>query len=88
MDVVRQYVENGDIYLFTTPPRQILPPDAQLFDMQLVPTGLIYCGSNAKPDGGQKGLIKEEFKAKLTPFAAASQLAVKQMKSIFKSSYK
>jgi len=83
IDVVKKYIDDGDIYLFTAPPKEILLLDTKLIDLKLVPTGLIYCGTK---QNNSQGVIKEQFRVLTTPFMAASQLAMKQLKSIYKSS--
>lgn len=79
INVLANFTIVNDIYLFCAPPKSILKLKDSLFDLNLVPSGSIYCASQTK----QQSLIKEDFQTKVSPFSSANNFAVYQMKLIF-----
>lgn len=84
LTVLRKYThpQTDSLYLFTAPPKTVLSNQCTLFDLNLVPSGLVYCGSCQN----NATMIAQQFKDCLTAFPVASKLSIFQMKSIFAKS--
>lgn len=74
MAFVSNYVSHDvdDFYLFTAPPKELLPPTKQLFSASLVPKALVYFGSNVSIDHP----LKEEIRNKLSSSSGANRAAL------------
>ena len=85
MAMVARYItadcSPGSFHLFTAPPKVILAPETSLFDLKLVPSGLVYFGSTAA--GPTSPVISPQFSGNLvTPYAVAANLSLHQLKTI------
>ncbi|XP_055680701.1 tether containing UBX domain for GLUT4 [Lutzomyia longipalpis] len=78
-NVVRKHLENPVIafYLFTTPPKQILPPNSRLVELQCVPQAVIHFGveQDVKSDTGS--FLRGDLLQNLTSPDAAILLAMR-----------
>ncbi|XP_031628369.1 tether containing UBX domain for GLUT4 [Contarinia nasturtii] len=72
IEFVRSYLANQNIefYLYTTPPKEILPKESRLFEAKCVPSIVLHFGSEEK----QSNYLKEEILDKVSsPKAAINQ---------------
>lgn len=82
MTMVGKYINtNNHFHLFTAPPRVTLSPDTSLFDLKLVPTGLVYFGSNA--GAFTLPVISPQYSSLVTPYSIAANLSLHQLKNIY-----
>ncbi|OTF71218.1 hypothetical protein BLA29_004028, partial [Euroglyphus maynei] len=63
--VIGKYIHHSNIVLFVAPPKTILDRKSNLYDLKLVPCGIIYC----TPIDDQQPLIRNEFRNVLTEFS-------------------
>uniref|UniRef100_A0A6P6Y5K4 Integral membrane protein GPR155-like n=1 Tax=Dermatophagoides pteronyssinus TaxID=6956 RepID=A0A6P6Y5K4_DERPT len=75
--VIDKYIHHhSNINLFVAPPKTILDRQSNLFDLKLVPCGIIYC----TPLNDKQPLIRDEFRNCLTTFSNVVIHALNKMK--------
>lgn len=75
--IVTKYTRHSDIHLFVVPPKTILSKDSNLYDLKLVPCGILYCASNT---GDHLEIIRDEFKSKVYTYSQVTHYAFKRIK--------
>lgn len=79
--VIDKYIHHhSNINLFVAPPKTILDRQSNLFDLKLVPCGIIYC----TPLNDKQPLIRDEFRNCLTTFSNVVIHALNKMKKDLK----
>nr|USU43573.1 glucose transporter [Harmonia axyridis] len=76
-DFVREHLAITDIpfYLYTTPPKNILPNDKMLFEVDCVPVALLHFGIEEKYKNDQIKFLREDLRDKFTTSSLASLAA-------------
>lgn len=74
-EFVREYLEDGsiDFYLFTTPPKAVLPSESRLLEVGCVPGALLHFGSNQMCES----YLKQNLLVRMTSSSIASMAASK-----------
>lgn len=67
-EFVKKYLKDNTInfYLFTIPPKRILPKDKNLLEVDCVPTAVLHFGTDDQPQNENQTFLKEEILTKLT----------------------
>lgn len=74
---VSEYLENKSLlfYLYTTPPKCILPEDKKLIELNCVPRALLYFGTQEAQE--KQNFLREDILQQLTTHSKASLIASK-----------